>query len=111
MSEIRRRGIQMIVPENHDIPKLWGFAWFEDRNSKSVCYPIPLNMIASLLRDLWLWATFSPARLDSLARRYHAGYKDGYEAGRRRGFNDAGKCLQRFIDELHAKGAISNEHP
>ena len=83
MSEIRRRGIQMIVPENHDIPKLWGFAWFEDRNSKSICYPIPLNMVASLLRDLWLWATFSPARLDSLARRYHAGYKAGYEAGRR----------------------------
>jgi len=37
------------------IPKGYGIAYYEPWSDRTVCYPIPLNIIISLARRIWVW--------------------------------------------------------
>lgn len=60
------------------IPAWYGVAWVDFMRDVGVCYPIPLNLIAAVLRGLWIWAMhgYRAVPIDS-RDAYAQGFADG----------------------------------
>lgn len=72
--------MQRIEP-NISLPKFWGMAWYDFVKNQVVLMPIPLNIIASLLRNLYIkLGCFG--QWDIGAECYRKGYEEGYQSGR-----------------------------
>jgi hypothetical protein len=37
------------------LPAWYGIAWVEWQSDRGVCYPVPLNIIAGVIRATWIW--------------------------------------------------------
>ena len=60
------------------MPKYYGLAWHEYYRNIAVCMPIPLNVIAYILRNVYLWMTWF-GKNDLLSQAYAKGRDDGHK--------------------------------
>lgn len=71
---IRKIGQGMVIPP------WFGVAWVEEYARLTVCMPIPLNVLAHLLRGIWLWLRFGYMPVACSPREAFA---QGFAAGKR----------------------------
>lgn len=62
------------------MPALYGIAWWRTEWSKrtAVCLPVPLNLLARMLRDFWLYLRYQ----GGVPVNPRAAFAEGYRAGR-----------------------------
>lgn len=70
------------------VPAGWGAAWPDWSQMQIVILPIPLNIIASRLRNAWIWMLNNQGFVSKAER-------DAYGAGFDRGFLFATKKLEK----------------
>lgn len=72
------------------IPPFHGVAWVELIANQAVCLPVPFNVVAGLLRSMWLWLRggWRPVPVDPR----HA-FREGYVIGYRHGSMKSGESL------------------
>ena len=74
MKFVRRLG------EGERCPAMYGVAWQEWKGYVWVVMPVPFNILARVLRDLWLYLG-NPGPMHTNPREaYRAGYKSGRKA-------------------------------
>lgn len=60
------------------IPPWYGVAWRDFYADRTVCYPIPLNIIASFVRGVIVWLKYGYKAVPVNPRdAYDQGYRDG----------------------------------
>ena len=47
--------MKKIIKQGERIPKGYGIAYYEMWADRTVCYPIPINIIIALARRVWIW--------------------------------------------------------
>lgn len=63
------------LPEGSMLPRFYGVAYYDYRRGMVVCYPVPLNIIVSLLRVFYHWFNyqfrfkFYESRVDKAVRK------------------------------------------
>ena len=64
----------------------YGCAWRDFLHRRTVCYPIPLNIIMNILRRLWHWALWNDlkhTKIDQrLMKRHNEIWDDGFNSGK-----------------------------
>lgn len=71
--------IKLRLEEGQEIPFGYGFAWYEFDVRGMVCYPIPINIIASAIRRLYFyfaWGYSSPIELEQRAYELYMQWVD-----------------------------------
>jgi hypothetical protein len=66
------------------LPRGYGIAWVEFHADRAVCLPVPLHIIASVVRTAWQKVRIWRAP-DLLRAEYDRGHRDGHEAGYKSG--------------------------
>lgn len=64
--------------EGELIPAWYGLAWRKWQTNSTVCLPVPLNIVAALVRAIWIWAKHG-------ARAVPINPRDAYAQGRKDG--------------------------
>ena len=67
---------QIEIGEGEPVPKYYGVAWYEPWRLGTVCYPIPVNIIAAACRHIWMWLSFFAT----------SGWSNPIEKAERRGY-------------------------
>jgi hypothetical protein len=71
------------IAHGEKLPRGYGIAWqvFEPHRMlpRQVCMPVPLNVLARVLRDAWCYAATVSREVPANPR---AAYREGYAAGR-----------------------------
>lgn len=69
------------INEGQMLPAFYGIAWYEDYRREAVCLPIPLNLVATIGREIWfaLRGGFRATHLNPRAA-YAQGFRDGRES-------------------------------
>ena len=85
------------------IPKCYGIAYRDFAGCRIVCYPVPLNLIVRLAREIWqrLAIPGLSRQEDQEIRAYNKGiadgeklaYPDAYKAGWEAAFNELEKTI------------------
>lgn len=71
------------------IKPFWGFSYWEENSMMVVCYPIPLNWIVAIFRNVyWKFMVAQDKRHEELAKEYNKGYEEGYTYGYDNGYHD-----------------------
>ena len=74
------------VVEGEAMHRGYGCAWRDFYTRRTVCYPIPLNIIMNILRRLWHWALWNDLQHTKIDERmnqaYHKIWDDGFDKGR-----------------------------
>lgn len=66
------------------VPFGYGIAWRRWDRHTSVCYPIPLNLVARLARRVWVSVKLPGGKVTKgWWERYEQGYRVGYQAAQR----------------------------
>jgi hypothetical protein len=76
--------IRREIQQGECIPAGYGIAWRRWDCDRTVCYPIPLNLLASFLHDLWLDLTIPKALRYELWKQDGPAFARGQEAGYQR---------------------------
>lgn len=59
------------------MPAFFGVAWHDNMRNRSVCLPVPLNIIAGVARDAYYWLRFGWKAVPVNPRAaYAAGLRD-----------------------------------
>jgi len=68
------------IDDGQMLPALYGVAWRTNdwQTRSTVCLPVPLNLLARVLRDFWLYLRY-PGEVPVNPR---AAFAEGYRAGR-----------------------------
>jgi hypothetical protein len=71
--------LKKLVEHGDEMPPWYGVAWYEFSRDAAVCLPVPLNLVAGLLRSLWAFLRFGyrPTRLNA-----RDAFMQGYWLGR-----------------------------
>jgi hypothetical protein len=69
--------LKRFVPNHMTLPRFYGVAWRDYSRDGVVCYPVPVNIVAGLLRGLWHWLK-SAGTQTIIDAAYNHGYRDGY---------------------------------
>jgi hypothetical protein len=65
------------------IPPFYGIAWVEYPRPEAVCLPVPLNMLAGMAREFWIFLKHGWRRVHTNPRMaYYQGIKDGEKVTR-----------------------------
>lgn len=72
--------------EGDRMPWYMGTAWYLPYSNRVVCMPIPLNLVAGLVRSVWLRARRNEMR-DELFNLYRYGHHRGWRAGESHGYS------------------------
>lgn len=76
--------IGKVIYEGRTLPRGYGVAYREYDRLVAVAYPIPLNVIISYVRKLWLKLKTSESLLkDVKTEAYRMGHYEGYELGKK----------------------------
>lgn len=64
------------------LPRFYGVAWFDDwRTHSAVCLPVPINVLARVLRDAWLYLAHPSQSVPFNPRAaYWQGRREGAQA-------------------------------
>lgn len=88
------------------IPPFYGVAWSEYTSDSAICLPVPLNLIAALLRSLWMLLKhgWQPVYLSS-RDAFHQGLQAGLRTSvqKRDELLAACKSQHKAIDALMAR--------
>lgn len=76
--------VKKYLKEGDKIPKGWGIAYVEIPTYKVAIYPIPLNIIVSLMRRIRRWFMYGHKLYYDAEKK---GYENGFEEGRKYAFN------------------------
>jgi len=95
--------MKKFIKEGDQIPTGYGIAYLELDRLGAIAYPIPLNLIVSGLRKLWLWAMYGHKLYED---GYTKGYETGESEGRKYAFNQyksqaLGQSIFEIIDDYH----------
>lgn len=73
------------VEEGEVLPKGYGIAYYEGMNQRYVAYPVPINHLVRVARDLWYWLVkYRPSKIDKiLAEEFNRGHSVGYSSALR----------------------------
>ena len=87
------------VPEGGEIPRGFGIAWYQPGRPVATVLPVPINLIAGLLRVLWWRIQCPPWRFYGWRLQYmkELGYGIGWEA--HSGFPLPTKEIQRRLND------------
>lgn len=70
------------------IPAWYGIAWHRFDRDAVVCFPMPLNVVASVLRSIWIWFKWGHIPAHSSVRdAYDQGIQDGMKRGYAKGYD------------------------
>lgn len=66
------------IPHGEILPKGYGIAYRENFDMLSICLPVPLNILAGLMHNAWIFLKYGwrDMPLDPRAA-FHAGYQKG----------------------------------
>ncbi len=83
--------LSKLVPEYEIIPPRYGIAYRAVNQCDAICYPIPLNRLVRIVRELWLRLRVPEpsgyellsgrAFIDSLTRAHEQGFRRGFDEG------------------------------
>lgn len=91
---------EVLVYEEQRFPQGYGLAWRDELRRCSVCYPIPINLMVRLAREIRYW-TMKPKTAEweyELERAYRQGRQDGKSAGWREAQVSFFRELKRPLD-------------
>lgn len=92
--------IKKIVQEGEIIPKFYGMAYWDYMRRIGICYPLGINWIVWLCREIYFRVMVVP--LGKQGEMYRQGFKDGeqsgYRLGLRAGYKEAFDKLEKQID-------------
>jgi len=71
--------IRKTVNPGELLPAWYGVAWIDYMRNQAVCYPVPLNLLAALVRCVYMFAKHGARWLSHDPR---GAYHPGFEAGR-----------------------------
>jgi hypothetical protein len=79
------------IDEGSMLPPLYGVAWQDFYRRRAVCLPVPLNVVAGLLRAAWLYMRWGwiPTPMNPRAA-YDKGFRDGKRAAQEVGEQKGG---------------------
>lgn len=80
------------LSEGEMIPKGYGIAYRRLDRLTAILYPVPLNMIVTLLNRFWVWLKHGGNLYNN---GFHKGYDDGYTNGRDYAFNQYKEQVKR----------------
>jgi len=84
--------------EGESIPKGYGVAYWEPNKMVAIIYPIPFNVIISLLRRIWIWFLYGHNLYND---GYWKGYLKGQEEGRKYAFNQyKAQVVSQFLEDV-----------
>jgi len=114
--------LKIFVREGERLPKYYGLAYRLFNQHAAVCYPIPLNYVVRVYRDLAFWLRFpnpglhdramsdaydhgfeegrkTQMRIDSARfdNEYARGLRDGFHAGAKDGMRIAEEAIMRTV--------------
>ena len=72
---------QKRISEGEIIPRWYGLAYREDFDSYSVFYPIPINIIIRICREIYYWIVYGIFK-SKWERKLRTAYMEGYKKGR-----------------------------
>lgn len=109
-----------LVHEGFELPRGYGVAWRCYDRYASVCYPVPFNLVARWLRDLYVWARCiaRPSYSDRvLWRAFNRGRDIGIELGREHALRELWEAEKRelinewdaSVDRWIARGKITED--
>jgi len=76
---ISRVWTQRQITEGDEIPRGWGVAYPSVTKYAAVIMPIPLNLVVSWARSLWVWSLNASGCVSRIEREAEErGYKRGY---------------------------------
>lgn len=75
------RRIQIIkrVSEGEILPPFYGVAWVDWLSNSAMCMPVPLNLVAQVLREVWFACK---GGWQEVPRNPRAAYAQGFKDGR-----------------------------
>lgn len=62
----------------YELPRGYGVAWVRWNTCEAVCMPVPLNVLAGLLRAAWAWMKSPRGIIERGEDAYRQGRADGY---------------------------------
>lgn len=68
--------LQLEVEAGHMLPFWYGLSWWSTMKSVGVCYPIPINWIMWVVREVYWYIKVTPRYYD------HPLWKAGYKVGK-----------------------------
>jgi len=71
------------VAEGEAMHTGYGCAWRDFSRRRTVCYPIPLNIIMNILRRLWHWALWNDLKHTKRDQMYMRIWREGFKDGQR----------------------------
>lgn len=73
------------VRQGQMLPFGYGIAWYRSEDHVAICYPVPINWIIWILRELWIRLIITPkGYVYSVGKQQYAdGWIHGYYEGRR----------------------------
>ena len=71
------------IAEGGVIPRWYGVAWYCPYSCRVYCLPVPVNKLAGLCRNVWLWMKrpMSDPITDAYNYGKNIGAAEGYDAG------------------------------
>ena len=86
------------VVEGEPFPNWYGCAWRDFAMRRTVCYPIPLNLILNVFRRLWHWSLLS-------LRLKHSVLDKAFQEGIQEGIKMERATSSRLIEQSYDRGA------
>lgn len=79
--------LRVDVSQGFEIPWGYGLSYQRWDCGKSVCYPLPINWLVWIVREMWLRIKSVPQGIEhkSYITGLHVGYKDGFDFGYKHG--------------------------
>lgn len=101
--------LKKYVSQGETLPRFYGVAWRDYARLQAVCYPIPLNWLVFILREIYFLIAYLPKapREKFESRVFSAGFEEGRKIGRLEGQNDLalelGAHVQMYFRMRRAK--------
>lgn len=76
--QVREEGVKLkkVIRRGRMIPGWYGIAWLDYTENSVICYPIPLNVVVAVIRNIWTWLEFGYRGVSPNVRD---AYRQGYE--------------------------------
>lgn len=96
------------VLEGAEMPRGYGFAYWDYPGWDAVCYPVPLNLCVKGVR--WVWARLRRGWYDArLAAAWCRGRDDGLELGYMKAMRDMDRQGKATLERVRAGMAAGEE--
>ena len=95
------------------VPWGYGVAWRDFRLDSTIYMIVPFNILASIIRRIWIWLVVNPLRNSSLnyitQEECRKARLNGYEIGYARGCRDGEENLMRGLERIAREGVRRDE--